>query len=191
MNLQEAIKVVKEEYKIRERRIEEKQVIDEFGSMFRPNNLDELNKEDFKSFLLYKKNKHWWGIARHGNEVTKDMRKLRLALKILLDENKPLKERLDYLFQKDSPYYIHGLGKAVLTPILMVVYPMKYSVYNNRTAEGLEKVGLYPKFSISDNFSDRYIKVNKVLNSLATQNNMSLFELDVVWWKITESPYAL
>jgi hypothetical protein len=184
MNLQDAIKAVKEEYKPRERHIEEKQVIDEFGNMFQPNCLDKLNKEDFKSFLLYKKNKHWWGIARHGNEVTKDMGKLRLSLKILLDENKPLKKRLDSLFQKNSPYYIHGLGKAVVTPILMVVYPMKYGVYNNRTAEGLKKVGLYPKVY---SFSDRYIKINEILNDLAIKNSMSLFELDVVWWKITKS----
>ncbi len=189
MNIQNAIDAMKAEYKTRERYIErEKQVIDVFGNMFQPNNLGNLTREDFKSFLSYKKNKHWWGIARHGNEVTKDMGKLRRTLEILLDENKPLKERLDFLFQKDSAYYIKGLGKAVVTPILMVVYPGRYGVYNNKTAEGLKIAGLYPRFGIGDKFSARYIKVNKVLNDLAIKNSISLFELDAVWWRVTENP---
>jgi len=118
--------------------------------------------------------------------ITQDMDRLRNALKILVDENKLLKERLDFLFPKNKPNYIKGLGRAIVTPILMVVYPTKYGVYNRRSAEGLNKVRLEPKFSRGASFSEKYIKINKVLNSLATKNNMSLFELDDVWWRITE-----
>lgn len=186
MDLQEAIIKTKEDYKKPERQNEEKEVIDKYGYMFHPHNLDVLTKDDFKSFLLIKNNKHWEGIHRQGNMITQDMDKLRKALKILLDESKPLKERLDVLFPKNKPNYIKGLGRAIVTPILMVVYPTKYGVYNRRSAEGLQKVGLEPKFSRGVSFSEKYFKINEVLNNLAAENGMSLFELDDVWWKITE-----
>ena len=186
MDLQEAIIKTEEDYQKPERPNAEKEVIDKYGYMFHPHNLDVLTKDDFKSFLLIKNNKHWEGIHRQGNMITQDMDKLRNALKILLDENKPLKERLDFLFPKNRPNYIKGLGRAILTPILMVVYPTKYGVYNRRSAEGIRKVELEPKFSRGASFSEKYIKINEVLNNLAAENDMSLFELDEVWWKITE-----
>jgi len=188
LDLQEAIRITKEVYQGSERRDEEREVIDRYGSMFHPRNLDALTKEDFKSFLLLKNNKHWWGIHRQGNIITQDIDRLRSALKILLDENKPLKERLDSLFPKNKPNYIKGLGRAVVTPILMVVYPTKYGVYNTKSAKGLKKVGLEPEFGRGASFAEKYVKVNEVLNNLAAENDMSLFQLDEVWSRITEEP---
>ena len=188
MDLQEAIKKTRKWYEMHGWHDKDREVINKFGDMFHPNNLDKLGKKDFKSFLLYRNNKHWWGIARHGNEVTQNMANLRQALEILLDEKKPLEERLDVLFPKDRPNYIKGLGRAVVTPILMVVYPTKYGVYNSKTEQGLRKAGLLPKFGVGASFSESYIKINKVLSNLASQNGMSLFELDAVWWNMSEDP---
>ena len=186
MDLQEAIIKTKEDYKNPERENEQKEVIDKYGHMFHPSNLNSLTKEDFKSFLLIKNNKHWEGIHRQGNMITEDMGKLRKALETLLDESKPIEERLLVLFPKNEPNYIKGLGRAIVTPILMVVYPDRYGVYNRRSAEGLKIVGLGPKLSRGASFSEKYTKTNEVLNKLASENDMSLFELDDVWWKITE-----
>lgn len=186
MDLQEAIIKTKEDYQKSERQNEENEVINKFGYMFHPDNLDNLTREDFKSFLLIKNNKHWEGIHRQGNMITQDMDKLKRTLKILFDENRTIKERLDFLFPKSKPSYIKGLGRAVITPILMVVYPDRYGVYNRRSSEGLKKVGLKPRYSRGASFSERYIKINEVLLHLAKKHNMSLFQLDDVWWKITE-----
>lgn len=186
MDLKEAILKTKEDYQKPERQNEEKEVIEKYSYIFHSNNLDTLSKEDFKSFLLIKNNKHWDGIHRQGNMITQDMDKLKNTLKILLDDNRPLKERLDFLFPKNKPNYIKGLGRAIVTPILMVAYPTKYSVYNNRSVEGLRKTGLEPKFSRGASFSEKYIEINKVLCDLASENDMALFQLDDVWWKITE-----
>ena len=134
MDLQEAIKNTREDFHNQHRQNEEKQVIKKYGSMFHPKNLEILTKEDFKSFLLIKNNKHWSWIHRQGNIITQDMDKLRNALNIDLDENKPLIDRLDFLFPKNKPNYIKGLGRAIVTPILLVVYPEKYGVYNKRSA---------------------------------------------------------
>jgi len=186
MNLQEAIRDTKKEFENIERKNEENEVIDKYGSMFIPNKIDSLTKEDFKSFLLIKNNKHWEGIHRQGNMITQDMDKLKKALKILLNEERPIEERLNILFPKNKPNFIKGLHRSVVTPIMMIVYPDKYGVYNRRSDEGLTKVGLMPKHGRGTAFSRKYIEINKVLKSLASENNMSLFELDSVWWRITE-----
>lgn len=52
MDLEEAIRKTKEDYQDPRRQNEEKEVIEKYGYMFHPNNLDKLTKEDFKSFLL-------------------------------------------------------------------------------------------------------------------------------------------
>jgi len=186
MDLLEAIRETKKEFENIERKNEEDEVIDKYGSMFNPNNLGSLNKEDFKSFLLMKNNKHWEGIHRQGNMITQDMNKLKKALKILLNEEVSIEKRLNILIPKNKDNYIKGLHRSVITPIMMVVYPTKYGVYNRRSDEGLTKVGLMPKHGKGAAFSRKYIEINKVLNGLASENNMSLFELDSVWWRVTD-----
>lgn len=186
MDLLEAIKETKEEFENIERKNEENEVIDKYGSMFNPNKLDSLTKEDFKSFLLMKNNKHWEGIHRQGNMITQDMGKLKRALKILLNEEVSIEKRLNILIPRNKANYIKGLHRSVVTPIMMVVYPSKYGVYNRRSDEGLTKVGLMPKHGKGVAFSRKYIEINKVLNGLALKNNMSLFELDSVWWRVTD-----
>ena len=186
MNLQKVIRDTKKEFENIERKNEEDEVIEKYGSMFNPDKLDSLTKEDFKSFLLIKNNKHWEGIHRQGNMITQDMGKLKKALKILLNEEVPIEERLNILIPKNKANYIKGLHRSVVTPIMLVVYPKIYGVYNKRSHDGLTKVGLMPKYTKGETFSRKYIKINQVLNSLASENNMSLFELDSVWWRITE-----
>lgn len=96
MELQEASQIVKHRYKTGTERITDEKIgIEKFGSIFNPNNLDNLTAEDFKSFLLIKNNKHWGGIHRQGNIITSDMEKLKSTLKLLLDESKSIKERID------------------------------------------------------------------------------------------------
>lgn len=91
-----------------------------YGFMFHPSNLDGLTREDFKSFLLFKNNKHWGGIFRSGNELTTDMPKLIEALKVLLNESVPIAERLEFLVPRKGPKFIRGWDKGIITPILMV-----------------------------------------------------------------------
>src|SRR6266567_5427112 len=144
----------------------EQEVIARYGELFNPNNIDNLTAEDFKSFLLFKNNRHWSNIFRYGNLVTRDMARLREAIRILVDESQPLENRLNVLFplNKHKPNYIKGLGKAVATPILLVVYPGKYGVWNKPSQQGLERLNLLPHFSGGASFADKYMMINKVLN---------------------------
>lgn len=169
----------------------EKKVIGKYGQMFNPANLDQLTKEDFKSFLLIKNNLHWEGIHRQGNLITSDMETLKRYLKYLLNEEIPIRERLKQVFNAKGGYVIKGLGKAVITPILLVVYPTKYGVWNTRSESALKKLNLFPKFLPKDSFAEKYLKVNDVILDLAQKYNISLWQLDGVFGEISgSSPFG-
>lgn len=169
---------------------QEVEVRDRYGRIFHPQNLDNLTKEDFKSFLLFKNNHHWSGIFRSNNLVTDDMDRLRSALRILLDESRPLRDRLEKLFPKKGPNYIKGLGKAIVTPILLVVYPDKYGVWNEPSQKGLMELGLFPAFNRGDGFADKYLKINDVLIGLKDEHGLSFWQLDWVLGSIANQGFA-
>ncbi len=60
-------------------------VIQKYGFLSHPNNLDNLTAKDFRSFLLLKNNKNWDNIHRTVKLNTSDMEKLKSTLKLLLD----------------------------------------------------------------------------------------------------------
>ncbi|MFW9923137.1 MAG: hypothetical protein ACFFDW_07635, partial [Candidatus Thorarchaeota archaeon] len=128
------IEKIREEFKEESNRAkDEKNVTTKYSEIFAPDKLDNLSSEDFHSFLCFSNNKHWEGIHRNCNDIIKDMDRLRKALKILLDEDKKIEDRLNLLIPKQGGNYIKYLGKAILTPILLIVYPKKYGVYNTRS----------------------------------------------------------
>jgi hypothetical protein len=118
----------------------QKAAVEQYGKLFRPENIDNLTEAQFKAFLLFKNNKHWSGIHRQPN-IYADLDRLKTTLKVLLDEAQPIQVRLDKITDGSGPLYIRGLGRAVLTPILMCVYPDKYAVYNRRRCN-FQGVGL-------------------------------------------------
>lgn len=163
------------------RTAESKAMLERYGAVFSPDHLANLTAEDFKSFLLIKNNKHWEGIHRQGNLITKDMPRLREALSILLDQNHPIRHRLDQLFPKNRPNMIEGLGRAVATPILLVSDPAKYGVYNTRSEAALHRTRLWPGLPRGASFAQRYVAVNEVLLDLAQRYNLTLLQLDEVF----------
>ncbi len=173
----------------KERLHQEDIVIRKFGTMFNPSNLDKLTKEDFKSFLNFRNNLHWSGIHRSGNVVTADMNKLKEGLKILLDENRDIHERLTTLFPPKQKGFIRGLGRATATPILLVTYPDKYGVWNKKSEAGLEKLGLHPRIAAKDSTADKYVKINEVLTGLTKEYGVNFWKLDELLGAVaTEAP---
>ena len=171
-----------------ERHRENEEMLARYGQLFDPANIPNLTAEEFKSFLSIKNNKHWEGIHRQSGLLTRDMDRLREALSILVDGERPLRERLEQLFPKGQPGFVKGLGRAIATPILTVVYPEKYGVFNSRSERALKHFGLFPDFERGASFADRYIAVSEVLNRLAHEYNLSLLELDEVfgWFRPEE-----
>ncbi len=185
MELETAVRILKQKWERNPDKAEdEKEVISKYGKMFHPSSLDSLGKEDFKSFLHIKNNKHWDGIHRGGNKITEDMSRLIEALRILLNENKSIRERFDILRPKGGPSFIKHLGRAVLTPILFVVYPEKYAAYNSVSEDGMKELGLYPDFS-GESLGERYERVNEIILEVAREHDLSLWQVDEMWWIAT------
>jgi len=186
MEMEEVFKQICERVRSDEHRLAgDQELIAKYGSLFHPSNLNALTREQFKSFLSFKNNKHWWAIHRQGNLITRDMDRLRSALKILLDEKEPIKERLDRLFPRGQPNYIRGLGRAIATPILLVVYPDKYPVYNSKSEAGLKKLGLHPEFW-GEGFGERYVKVRGIICDLVERYDMSLLQIDGAFGQLAD-----
>ncbi len=168
---------------------EEEEVIGKYGQIFHPSNLDRLTKEDFKSFLVIKNNRHWDGIHRQSNMITENMPRLIGALKILLDETRSLKERLNDLFSPKGPSMIKGLGRAIVTPILLVVYPERYGVFNTKSEAGLEAAGLLPNLK-GKSFAERYVLVNEALKAFSKEHGLTLWQTDDIlgWLSFSDKP---
>lgn len=154
----------------------QKAALDHYCNLFRSENIVNLTEEQFKAFLLFKNNKHWAGIHRQSN-IYADMDRLKTALKVLLDEAQPIQVRLDKITDKSGPLYIKGLGRAVLTPILMCVYPDKYAVYNRISEEGLTRLGRN-KAKATDSFGKRYVAINEACHQIADEIKQPLSLVD-------------
>jgi len=163
----------------------QEEVYARYQPIFSLENIRNLTEEQFKSFLLFRNNRHWWGLHRFGGYMTADMEKLRSALACLLDESKPIKDRLDYLLP-NSGALIPRMGGATLTPILHVAHPEKYGVFNSATKAGLKAIELLPQFDGRLPFSERYVAVNELLIAFAKELQVDLWILDAIWWQVVD-----
>lgn len=167
------------------------EVLRRYQRVFSDENLPHLTQEDFVGFLKFKNNRHWSGINRHSSKITEDMDALRDALRILLDESLPLRERLDRLYPATGRKLIQGFGPATFTPVLFVRYPQKYGVYNGPVERGLKELGLWNDLLPSATpFSERYVRVNELLLDFASKLDIDLWTLDSLWWRAQEGAPA-
>lgn len=156
-------------------------VLARFQPVFSADNLAKLTKEDFQSFLVPRNNLHWSGLHRKGPEICRDMSRLRAGLVVLLGESRPIAQRLNDL-QPNGRAAVPGMGRAILTAILLVMHPDRYGVWNNRSQASMEALGLWPKFDRGEPLGKRYEKVNDVMLSVAKELGVDLWTLDGLWW---------
>ncbi|MFC1531515.1 endonuclease NucS domain-containing protein, partial [Gemmatimonadota bacterium] len=164
----------------------EEEVLARYQPLFSPENLTSLTAEDFRGFLNFKNNHHWIGLDRLGPAICKDMQKLRKALAILQDESRTVDKRLNGLVPRGEPNLVPRLGRAVLTPILMIQFPDKYGVWNSVSEAGLRKLGVWPEFERSEPFGSRYLKVNDELLALRDLLAVDLWTLDSLLWAVIQ-----
>jgi hypothetical protein len=72
------------------------------------------------------------------------------------------------------------LGKAKLTPILLVSHPRMYGVWNDYSERALRGMGVYPELEPSWHLGEQYAAVNEVLVRLAAEYNVTLWWLDII-----------
>lgn len=159
-------------------------VTSRYAPMFSLENLDKLEADGFRGFLLFKNNQHWDNLQRQGGWMTADMPLLRKAIKLLIDENLPIRTRLNRLRPSSGGPMVKGLGRAVITAILLIVYPDKYGVLNNVAEAGMKQLGLWPEIPRAATFGQRYEAVNRVLVETAAKLGIDLWTLDMLWWRV-------
>ncbi|HEY2004562.1 MAG TPA: hypothetical protein VGH44_05625 [Candidatus Saccharimonadia bacterium] len=159
-------------------RLEEQEVTSYFGVIFSPKGIQTLTKQDMTGFLSYRQNKRWREISKE--DVTRDMDRLRAALLVLTDESRVVSERLDLLEPGRGGLAVPHLGKAKLTPILLVTQPKLYGVWNDYSERALRGMGLFPEFADDLHLGRQYQAVNEVLTSLAAEYRVTLWWLDVI-----------
>lgn len=162
-----------------ERHAERTEVYDRFQSRLKTSRLAELSAGEFRSFLVIKNNKHWDGIHRQAGKLVSDMPRLREALRVLLDETRPIAERLGPALD-----LVPGLGMAVATPLLHVAYPDRYGVWNKKARDGVAGLGLWPDVS-KDDWVGSYPSGNEILLRLAEDLGIDLWTLDWLWEEIS------
>ena len=159
-------------------RLEEQEVCGYWSVIFSPKGVATLTKQDMTGFLSFKQNKRWREISKE--DVTSDMEALRRALSELIDESKPVAERLNALEPGRGELAVPHLGKAKLTPILLVTQPKRYGVWNDYSQRALEGMGLMPEFAPGARLGDQYAAVNEVLVRLSQEYNVTLWWLDII-----------
>jgi hypothetical protein len=156
----------------------QKAALEHYGKLFHPDNLANVTEAEFRGFLVFKNNRHWGHIQRHS-EVYAQMGPLRECLKILLNEDDRVEKRLDTIVPEDGPPLIKGLNRAILTPILMCVYPDRYAVYNRVSEGALIGLGLLrakPKGS----FGKQYLEINAACHRVAKKIDQPLYLVDTM-----------
>lgn len=134
---------------------------------------DELRTE-VKEFLCFKHNQHWTGLQRSGT-VCSDMKKLREALEMLLDNESPIALRLR------EASGIKGMGVGIASAILHVAYPREYGVWNGKTHRAMKDLNIWPRFARGMRTEEQYVSVNHILSRLAKDLKTDLWNLDRLW----------
>lgn len=160
-------------------------VLKRYQFVFSTSHLPRLTRAEFESFLLFRNNHHWDSLHRVGKYMVEDMDLLREALAILIDESRPVGERLNEL--RPERYFgqhskVSHMGMPVLTAILMVVQPDKYGVWNNTSDLGLKTVQLWKKRWENQRAGDSYVEMNEIYLFFAESLGIDLWTLDALWW---------
>jgi endonuclease NucS-like protein len=158
------------------------EVLARYQPIFSPEAIPSLSEEVFRDFLLFKNNRHWMALQRKGPLICADMPRLREALRVLLDESRPIEERLDKLVPRGKAFVPH-LGKAILTPILLIASPDKYGVWNQISETAMRTLEVWPALDPKLSFGTRFRRVNDVILQLAQGVGVDLWTLDALWWR--------
>jgi len=158
-------------------------VLARYQPTFAPQGIDQLTREDFRDFLMFRNNRHWSGLQRLGPRITSDIDALKEALRELIDEKIPVAERLDRLLPNGKAR-VRNLGKAVLTPILLICHPDQYGVWNGTSGGAMVELGIWPDFERSASIGERYEKLNQLLLQIAGSLDVGLWTLDALWWRV-------
>jgi hypothetical protein len=147
-------------------------------------NVARLDPDEFAGFLQFENNLHWWGLHRDEARLVSNVDLLRWALETLLDEERPLAERIDEIDPPHGSKPVPGLDKAIYTPILLISAPDSYGVWNSISESAMQRLGLWPDLSPTSTTGEQYVVVNEMLETVAAEVRVDLWTLDALWWGV-------
>jgi hypothetical protein len=159
-----------------------------YATMFSPELVRSTDRDTLLGLLRDVNPHHKMG---HGRGVPKasDTTRLQEALAILVDEQVPLKDRLDQLRPPGGGTMVKGFGPSAITSVLHLIDPERYGILNSTSENVLRRLGVYPELPGSSSFAVRYEAVNRVLLRLASALGIDLGLLDYLFWRV--QPKAL
>jgi hypothetical protein len=183
VNLEAAVLAIKEKLRRDPGKVkEEQEVVDKFQRLFKYDDIENISKEQFQSFLDIKENHHWT-LQRLKTTLTEDMSKLRMSLRILLNSSVPLENRLRRLRDPESSEYMEHMGNATFSPILLVTNPDIYPVFNGTVEKAFKILGIHLE-NESGPIWKLYPEVQALVRRLASKYGLSLWQMDWVWWEV-------
>lgn len=162
------------------------EVLSRYGRMFAQERLDTLTEADFRDFLMFRNNRHWSGLQRMGPDIVRDMDGLRSALRDLLDESKTAAQRVDAVLPNGRTR-VKRLGKAILTPILLISEPDRFGVWNGTSEWAMRELDVWPDLRDARTLGERYERINELLLNLARDVGADFWTLDALWWRVLKS----
>jgi hypothetical protein len=153
------------------------QVFAKYRPIFSVEHVPELSRDEFTSFLYFENNHHWSGLYRKGLQAAEDMERLRAGLGLLLDQNKPIRDRFSKALEQ-----VLGIGKGIASGILLVAYPEQYGVWNNASESALRQLGIWPTFEKGEGIGAKYERINALLTRLKCDLDTDFWTLDALMW---------
>ncbi len=156
-------------------------VFDKYRPIFSVNNIQKLDPKDFQDFLKYENNLHWTGLQRQGSNLCNEIKTLCNTIEILQDTSKPLSDRIT--LAEKTPY----LGKAILSAILQVIFPVECGIWNEVSEEAMKDLGIFPKRN-NETFGDYYLEINNILLKISKELRIDLWTMDTLlfYWGETK-----
>ena len=184
----QAIKAAVSDPRVEARR---RSAFENYGDLFKISNIDNMDIEKFKKFFNLKENQHWHGLTQNITLLISNPKNLKESLKLLLDESKPISERIDKITEVSGESKVKGFGLARISAILHFAYPDKYGAYNNVSLNGLSIIGENPR-DLDPNWKsltkgEQYNLVNEKLLKISKAYDISLWAIDWVWWDLVNN----
>ena len=163
-----------------------------FSQYFKQDNLKNVENvcNAYELWLLASNNKSWTNLQRHGYEALDQPVKLCKLLSLIQQETVPIEDRI----QKGlaGKYKVDGIGKAILTGLLHTMYPEKYGVWNGSTIKAFKKLDIIIPSMYSPKQGRTYIRINAVLNNMASHLDTNLTYVDgFMWYIATQLPETI
>lgn len=135
-----------------------------------------LTADTLAGFLLFENNRHWWGLHRRAEPLTRRIEAVRAMIAELLDAERPIAARIDGLGEPSE------FDRDVWSPILLVTHPDTYGVWNAISESAMRRLGLWPTGTSDRSTGETYAAANATLNLMCAELDIDLWTLDALWW---------